>query len=282
MAMQGERPQEGITEDTDIHIAGDGTELVVREARSVVSWKGARAEVVIHHDVTEEKRAEERERFLHTLLRHDIANKLQGAYGYLELLKRTGLSQKQEAYMQNLRGSIEDTIELVDKIRQLMTVDERRETTVMNLDIAIRDSIEDLSTRAEEQGIAIEYQGIPGSLVRASPLLTNAFANLIGNSISHGGCRRIRISTSQLEDGYHIAVEDDGKGIPNAVKKDLFKREVRGPESTGSGLGLLLVKRILEASGGTIELKDTEEGTRFDIYLRKAARRDGSTDIPCS
>jgi signal transduction histidine kinase len=152
-------------------------------------------------------------------------------------------------------------------IRQLITVDEKKETTAMNLDAAIRGSIESFSIKAEEQGIAIDYQGISGSMVTASPLLANVFTNLIGNSISHADCRRIRISTSHLEDRYQITVEDDGKGISDAVKKNLFKREVRGPESTGSGLGLLLVKRILEASSGSIELKDTEKGTRFSIYL---------------
>ena len=48
---------------------------------------------------------------------------------------------------------------------------------------------------------------------------------------------------------------------------------MRGLGSTGSGLGLHLVTRIIEASNGTIEFKDTKEGAQFELHLKKASSK---------
>ncbi len=221
-------------------------------------------------DITERKRLEDRERYLHSLLRHDLANKFQGAYGYLELLKRTTLQGKQEEYVEDLQESLQDAMEFIDKIRSLRTIDETKERVDVDLDLAIRDAIEDVSDHAKEHGIAIDYKGIPAALVTCSPLLKNAFTNLIDNSIRHAECSKITITVRELKDRYHVIVKDDGKGIPDKVKERLFEGGVKGPGSTGSGLGLHLVKLIIEASKGTTQLKDSKKGTRFDIYLAKA------------
>ena len=264
---EGERITPEIKED--IHLAKDGTKIPTEESQTTITWNGKSARLIIQRDITERKRIEDRERYLHSLLRHDLANKFQGAYGYLELLKRTTLQGKQEEYVENLHESLQDAIELIDKVRFLRTVDETRENVDLDLDLAIRDAIEDASSLAEEHGIAIDYEGIPNAMTTASPLLKNALANLIQNSIKHAECDKITITVRELKDRYHVTVRDDGKGIPDTVRGKLFERGVKGPGSSGSGLGLHLVKRIVEASNGSIQLKDAKKGTRFDIYLTK-------------
>ena len=254
-------------------IKKDGSTLLTLTSVSPVNPEDESEEaplVCVFTDITERKRIEDRERYLHSLLRHDLANKFQGAYGYLELLKRTTLKGKQEEYVENLQESLQDTTELIEMVRFLRTIDETKENAVLDLDLAIRDAIEDVSSLAEEHGIAIDYEGIPNVMTTASPLLKNAFANLIQNSIKHAECDKITITVRERKDRYHVTVQDNGKGIPDKVKEKLFERGVKGPGSTGSGLGLHLVKRIIEASKGTIKLKDSKKGARFDIYLTKA------------
>lgn len=229
--------------------------------------------IAIFTDITEWKRLEDRERFLDSLVRHDIGNKLQAAYGYLELLTRTDLPGKPRDYVKSIKGSLQDAGELIEKVRYLRLLDEARESVDTDLDQEVRDAIEGTSTLAEKKGIALEYKGIPNAMVTASPLIKNALANLIENSIKHADCKRIQITVKELEDSYCITVKDDGKGIPAPVREKLFERGVKGLGSTGSGLGLHLVKRIIDASNGTIEFKDAKKGTQFELHLKKASSK---------
>ena len=265
--------KKGVTSTIELNLAAkDGRPIpVMKIGTPIFDEKGEfNGSYSIIIDLTEHKKMEDRERFLRSLLRHDLRNKLQSVYGYLELLRRTGLKGKQEEYAENLGESAQDAVELIEQIQELRSIEEAKETVDVDLDLAIRDAITDLSADAEEQGIAINYKGTPGAVVRANPILKNTFTNLIGNSIRHANCKQIQITVRELKDRYRITVKDDGKSIPKSVREKLFERGTKGTGSTGSGLGLHLVKRIIETSEGTIELKDTKKGTRFDIYLKKA------------
>jgi two-component system, OmpR family, sensor kinase len=70
-------------------------------------------------------------------------------------------------------------------------------------------------------------------------------------------------------------VEDDGPGIPEHVAPTLFQRYARGSAKThGTGLGLFIVKGIVEAHGGTVDVTTNPTGTRFSLLLpRHGARR---------
>ena len=253
-------------------ITKDGSTLHTITSVSLVNLKDKSEEaplVCVFTDITERKRLEDRERYLHSLLRHDLGNKMQGAYGYLELLRRVELPDRSKKYVEGLQQSLQGAVELIDEVRELRMIDEARETVDVDLDLTIRDAIEDTSTDAGGKGIAISYRGTPSTIVKASPLLKNAFVNLIDNSIRHADCRKITVTVRELRDKYQITVKDDGKGIPETVGEKLFKRGAKGTGSTGSGLGLHLTKRIIDASHGSIQLRNTKKGTRFDIYLKK-------------
>ncbi|MFW6375837.1 MAG: sensor histidine kinase, partial [Thermoplasmatota archaeon] len=69
-------------------------------------------------------------------------------------------------------------------------------------------------------------------------------------------------------DDLKIIFEDDGEGIPKDVKELVFDKNYKGSKSKGSGLGLFLVKRIVDTYGGEITVKDSHMGgARFDIRL---------------
>jgi len=213
---------------------------------------------------------EEREEYLHSLLRHDLGNKLQAVYGYLQLLGDLELPGKAGKYLGNMKDSVQSAVELMRRVGELREAEEERERVRVDLNLAIQNAIEETSAEAEEKGIRIYYNGRRGGMVEAIPLLINAFTNLIQNSIRHADCKNITITLHPLKDQYRIVFRDDGRGIPSQVKGSLFQRGVRGIGSTGSGLGLHLVKKIIDASDGKIQLKETEKGTRFDIHLKKA------------
>ena len=249
---------EGTRKDGSLVIVEINGSTIRRDGK-VVGFQG------IARDITQRKMMEDREQFLHSLLRHDLGNKLQGLYGYLDLLGRTGSSEKQKEYLSHMRTSLQGAGDLIARIRELRAVEEDKEITTVNLDLAIRTAI-----RAFPAQEKILYRGVPDAMVVASTLLRTVFTNLIENSIRHSLCTEITITVQELKDRYKVTVQDNGRGIPEVVRRSLFGRGVKSGDTSGTGLGLYLVKRIIDASKGTIQLKDTKKGTRFDIYLKKA------------
>lgn len=101
-------------------------------------------------------------------------------------------------------------------------------------------------------------------------MLKEVFFQLIDNSISHSNCEKIRITSRASNDECIVTVEDNGRGIPDDIRDDIFDKAWSGKGKRGSGLGLYLVKKIIEKYKGDIELKDLElGGARFDVYLKK-------------
>ncbi|MFP4185294.1 MAG: ATP-binding protein, partial [Thermoplasmata archaeon] len=102
------------------------------------------------------------------------------------------------------------------------------------------------------------------------PLLEETISNLVENSIKHADCDKIRIKDEREEDECVVTVEDDGVGIPDEIKEKIFDRGYKQGENAGSGLGMYLVKEIVESYDGSVEVKDSElGGARFDVHLQR-------------
>ncbi|OKY78823.1 MAG: Signal transduction histidine kinase containing PAS domain [Candidatus Methanohalarchaeum thermophilum] len=220
-------------------------------------------------DFTERKKVEEKKDFLNSLFTHDLRNKMQVTKGYLELIKEE-LSEKQKEKIRKAITSIEKTLSLADKLRKTTSIKKAgiREVSAENFKTYITNTIKDKKPLAEEKDIEI-IQDIQGIKVRANSLIEDVIRNLLENAIIHANCQKIKITTKEQNKEAKIIVEDDGKGIPDEEKNKIFNREYTEKPSTG-GLGLLLIKKIIETYNGKIKVKDSElGGTRFDIYLKK-------------
>ncbi len=103
----------------------------------------------------------------------------------------------------------------------------------------------------------------------ANGLLADVFANLVNNSIKHSeGSVTINVGISRTteNDGkefYKVIVEDNGPGIPDVQKDKIFNRFLRGDtKARGSGIGLYLVKTLLDSYAGKVWVEDRVEGDR--------------------
>lgn len=98
--------------------------------------------------------------------------------------------------------------------------------------------------------------------------LTNAFEALKGVT----GARIIRISAVSLEEGYRVAVEDSGKGVPEDLREWIFIPLNTTKKEDGVGLGLTIVKDIVESYGGKIVIGDSAVlgGARFETFFPAA------------
>ena len=107
--------------------------------------------------------------------------------------------------------------------------------------------------------------------------LRRAIWNLLDNAAKYSPvCRTIWVELHRDADRVSISVRDQGLGIPASQQQAIFERFVRGDESkalgiTGTGIGLAMVKTIVQAHGGEIQLaSEPGEGSRFTMLLRAA------------
>jgi signal transduction histidine kinase len=116
--------------------------------------------------------------------------------------------------------------------------------------------------------------------ILADPLaLKHALQNLLSNALKYAAKDNpwIGISASGTQDGVEIRVADRGPGIPEEEQEHIFDAFYRGRRAVqdqihGAGLGLNLVKKIVEAHGGAIRVKSVpEQGAEFIVRLPAAA-----------
>jgi signal transduction histidine kinase len=83
---------------------------------------------------------------------------------------------------------------------------------------------------------------------------------LLDNARKHAPSSAVEVRVVELGDSVALYVEDRGPGIPEPLRERLFERGVRGDDSTGSGLGLCVARRLMAEQGGTIEVHSRPGG----------------------
>jgi len=123
---------------------------------------------------------------------------------------------------------------------------------------------ESLCADLEEMGKPVAWEAHdPAPLCCRANEIRRAVRNLVENAIAYGKKADVRLETSP--ERYEIIVEDEGPGIPQADRERVFEPFVRletsrSAETGGSGLGLALVKAIVQGHGGTVRLENREQG----------------------
>ena len=126
--------------------------------------------------------------------------------------------------------------------------------------------------------VTLNMNGHPHCHVRENELLQDVFANLVSNAIKHTG-EHADITVDLdiiIEKGgryCRVTVEDNGPGIPDDFKERIFNRLLRGTtQAKGMGLGLYLVKSLVDSYGGRVWVEDRvsgdyTKGARFVVML---------------
>ncbi len=125
---------------------------------------------------------------------------------------------------------------------------------------AVRAAVKGMEALAAERGgsVGVDLAGEPLKVNGDMSHLTRALSNLLGNALKYGGePPRVTVRAAKRAGGVEIAVADEGAGLSNAEIPRLFEPFYRGQRASeaqipGSGLGLALVKRIVESHGGRV------------------------------
>ncbi len=154
----------------------------------------------------------------------------------------------------------------------------RREQEAVDLGALVSGVVDLMRPRAARAGIDLHYEAAAsGDVSGDRDRLRQALVNVLDNALKWtppGGSVRVRVEVGAIADhpGLAIVVADSGPGIPPDVRGSLWQRGVRGPDG-GHGLGLALVREVVEAHGGEVSL-DPGPGTAVRLCLpRREAMR---------
>lgn len=161
---------------------------------------------------------------------------------------------------------IADTFEALLRIARIEARSRRSKFAPVDLKMLLRDIFETYEASASDSGYTLEYREENGAAITMGDanLIRQMLANLVANAIQHTPAgSRIRLQLSNEGGKVIIGVSDDGPGIPPHERHRVFDRFYRLEKSrttTGTGLGLSLVKAIAELHGAIIELEDNHPG----------------------
>jgi signal transduction histidine kinase len=109
-------------------------------------------------------------------------------------------------------------------------------------------------------------------------ILFNLIHNAVGVARTAGTPRRIALALEQNDATVTIRIADDGPGLPNDVRKRLFRRN---RSAAGGGHGLSIARELAERNGAALALSDRARGTEFTIELQGAGSADGQVAKAC-
>jgi light-regulated signal transduction histidine kinase (bacteriophytochrome) len=161
---------------------------------------------------------------------------------------------------------------------QAQSVELSRDKPVPAADL-VKEAVENLKSAIEESGAVISYDNLPAILVDGAQF-TAVFQNLISNSIKYRAASqlpRIVISAEQLGTSWIFAVRDNGMGFEQAQAERIFGhfKRLHGKDIPGTGIGLAIVKRIVERHDGQV-WAESKPGRGATFYLRLPVSAAGS------
>lgn len=208
-----------------------------------------------------------------THVSHEFKTPLTAIQGAAELLHEhfdEMSAEEKNRFLQNIVADSERLKLLVTGLLELARAD-NAEPSVEPLDVAR--ALRAMKTKFDEHDIMIiGGDAQAASIGMSSDNFDMIFSNLLENSRQHGATG-VRIDIARNGDRVEIGFADDGTGIPAANRQQVFTPFfTTRREQGGTGLGLGIVKSILDAHKGQIELADGETGTKFIMTLPVAAR----------
>ena len=230
------------------------------------------------------QRLEQRRRETTADIAHELRTPLAVIQARLEAII-DGVHQASEDNLSSILNQTQLMNRLVEDLHTLSLADAGALSLIKTRtdlgDLAAR-SLETFAAAAETQGLKMEGKGLEPGLLEArvdAARIEQVLGNLLSNAVRHtpyGGTIRV-VGEKLVEGGIRISVEDSGEGVERASRDLIFERFYRLDSSRsrhrgGSGLGLSVAKKLVEAHSGRIWVEDSElGGARFSFELPIAA-----------
>jgi signal transduction histidine kinase len=224
-----------------------------------------------------ERAAEVQRRDLVTAVSHDLRTPLAGLRAMVEAIDDGVVDDPAtiDRYVSEMRGAVDSLVVLVDDLFELVRLDAgaiEAESERARVEDVVRSAVAACDAQATEKGLELETRLADAGGASCSPRVTRVVQNLLQNAIRHTPADgTVRVEARHGRDGLEVVVVDSGEGIPPAALERVFEpfwRADPARSGDGSGLGLALAKRIVEALGGRIDAESRPaQGSRFAVIL---------------
>ena len=206
---------------------------------------------------------------------HEFKTPINAIEGYASLLEGEPSPEEQRAYVEKILFNTRRLSALTGNILLLSKLSNQPilpQKTQFRLDEQIRQAIVALEQKWSEKELGFEVELAETPFFGYESLLPHVWTNLIGNAVKFspkGG--EIRIKMMRTEGAAVFTIEDDGPGIVPGDEEHIFTKFYQSESShgmEGNGLGLALVRQIVEMSGGSVDVQNLEaRGCRFTVRL---------------
>ena len=279
-ALAGQTP-----ESVQLSPPRDASRTIMARAAPMATT-GPNGAVLVLHDITDLKRADQVRRDFVANVSHELRTPLTAIRGYVEALSE-GESDPEETrrFLAIILRHALLMERLVKDLLRLARLDARQEP----IDIAACDTrafvqsvVADVAPALEARQQRVEITVAPGAAtIRIDPAkLHDALRNLLVNASTYAPERStVTVDAAADGDTAVLSVSDEGPGIPEEDLSRIFERfyrvdKSRGRDPGGTGLGLAIVKHLIELHGGNVRAENRREGgARFVITLKHAATR---------
>ncbi len=235
-------------------------------------WSASeRALFCVIRDVTREREFERIKQKLMDTVAHDLRSPLASIKAVLESLAMGVMGKLSDNAVNRIHGAEASADRLLRLINDLLDFDkfESGQFTLHLESNSIQEiayaSIVSIESLIEGKHLTTRVEGQDFSVNVDADRLTQALVNLLSNAVKfspEGGV--IRITTNQKDNHVLVEIADQGPGIPDNFKADIFERfkqvESEAHKHKGTGLGLPIAKQVVEAHGGRIGVKDNQGG----------------------
>ena len=226
-------------------------------------------------DLKEYERTLEQQRdsltLLNQVVRHDIRNQLMVVESYTELLEDSLPDDQSRTYARTVIEAAKQATEITETAKDVTDVllQVGNDRTPMSLRGELSGQIEKVRTDQDRATVSVDGS-IHDVTVLADDLLEAVFRNLLTNAVVHNNedVAEIAVSTRVSDDAVRVSIADNGPGIEDKHKEQIFQEGEKGLESGGTGVGLYLVKTLVDRYGGDVWVEDNEPtGSVFVVEL---------------
>jgi two-component system phosphate regulon sensor histidine kinase PhoR len=272
-ALSGRRP-----DALQLSPPRDATRTIMARAAPATA-EAAHGAVVVMHDITELRRADQIRRDFVANVSHELRTPLTAIRGYVEALADGASGEDSQRFLEIIARHTQRMERLVSDLLRLARLDAGQETLDVvscDVDALVHTVLADLTPALEGRTQRVEVTVAPGAgTLRADPSkLHDALRNLVANASSYAPERTtIWIDARPADGRISLTVSDEGPGIPEADLSRVFERFYRVDKSRardpgGTGLGLAIVKHLVELHGGAIRAENrTGGGATFTMII---------------
>jgi two-component system, OmpR family, phosphate regulon sensor histidine kinase PhoR len=269
--------ERGETFSAEIRISIPATRFYKLQLGPVRSRDGMVHGIVgVLSDITELKEMDQMKTDLMSMVTHEIRTPLATVRGFAQILLKGGIAvDKSKEFLEIINRQSNRLVNLVNDFLDITRIESGRQVITkapVDMDKLIQNAVADLKPLADEKNISIQYVS-PGKLPEVfgdRNLIEQVLINLLSNAIKYSPKGAwARVAMAQLNGSVAITVQDNGLGIPKESIPRLFEKFYRvrcddRKDIIGTGLGLSLVKQIIDLHQGTIRVESEHgEGSTF-------------------